>query len=133
MKLLLDTHVWFWVQDDPGKLGPTCRVALLRMDNELFVSAVSTMELARLTAQGRLDVGKDLLRWTEDGMRACGAVGLALDHACAIEAYRLPGSLHRDPADRLLIAQARLHNLRLVTADEQILRYPHVRHVDARR
>ena len=132
IKLLLDTHVWFWALCEPSRLGAVCRDALLDPAHELAVSVVSTLELARLQAQGRLDVGKDLARWTEEGLRACRAIELVLDRASAIEAYRLPAPIHQDPADRMLIAQARIHGLHLVTQDVAILAYPHVRSLDAR-
>ena len=58
---------------------------------------------------------------------------MVMDDAVAIEAYALPGRFHADPADRLLVATARVHGLTLVTADKRILKYPEVRVIDARK
>lgn len=133
VKLLLDTHVWFWMLNEPERLGPQCRTKLLNEGNGLFVSVVTSLELARLADQGRLDVGKDLMQWMDEGLSACDANEIELDRRSAIEAYRLPSPLHKDPADRLLIAQARLQDMVLVTMDDAILDYRHVRSLDARR
>ena len=132
MELLLDTHIWFWVNDDPDRLGRTCRDLIADSSNALFWSSVTTLELARLTEYGQLDVGKDLRVWIEIGIAAVMAKPLVIDDQIALEAYRLPGSFHKDPCDRLLVAQARFHDLYLVTMDEMILSYPHVRTLDAR-
>lgn len=132
MKVLLDTHIWFWTQDQPNRLGSKARSMLLSDRTEVFVSAVSTLELARLIASGRIQLSKDLLRWTEDGLSALNALSLPVDDEVAVEAYRLPGNLHKDPADRLLIATARIRGLALLTMDDLILSYAHVRSIDAR-
>ncbi|HMP74554.1 MAG TPA: type II toxin-antitoxin system VapC family toxin [Kiritimatiellia bacterium] len=132
MKLLLDTHIWFWVNDDPVRLGRSCRDLIADPSNALYWSTVTTLELARLTEQGRLDVGKDLRVWIETGMEAVMANAMEIDDPVALEAYRLPGTFHKDPCDRLLVAQARIHDLYLVTMDDMILNYPHVRTLDAR-
>jgi PIN domain nuclease of toxin-antitoxin system len=66
-------------------------------------------------------------------MADLSAQTVSVSHEVAMEAYALPGVFHRDPADRLLVAAARQHGLTLVTADERILAYPHVRSRDARR
>ncbi|MFM9197801.1 MAG: PIN domain-containing protein [Planctomycetia bacterium] len=61
------------------------------------------------------------------------ARSIDVDHRVAIEAYKLPGRFHKDPADRMLVATARINDLTLVTADERILAYREVRSLDARR
>ncbi len=70
--------------------------------------------------------------WIERALRYPGIRLLELSPAIAVQSTRLPGDFHRDPADRILVATARLHNCPIVTADELILRYPHVQVVSAR-
>jgi PIN domain nuclease of toxin-antitoxin system len=132
VKLLLDTHVWIWSQESPEALGPAARTSLLDGDNELFVSTISTLEIARLAWLGRVSLSMELMRWVTESLRLLGAGALAVTHEEAVEAYRLPEPFHRDPADRILIATARTQVLRLVTADDSILSYPGVQALDAR-
>ena len=133
MSLLLDTHVWIWSQAEPEKLGPTSTAALEDPLRGLYVSPVSTLEIARLAGQGRLELQPDVDRWLEASLDLLGCATVEVSHAIAREAYALPGELHRDPADRLLVATARVHGLTLLTADERLLAYPHVDGLDARR
>jgi PIN domain nuclease of toxin-antitoxin system len=132
MELLLDTHVWIWSQESPGHIGRQSRTALLDENNPVFVSTISTLELARLIALDELRISIDLQTWVERSLRLLSASTMEISHEIAIEAYRFPQPFHRDPADRLLVATARIHAFRLVTADDRILRYPGVETVDAR-
>lgn len=74
-----------------------------------------------------------LHEWIEQALRAIHARTVSISHEIAREAYGLPGPFHKDPADRLLVAACRIHGLTLITADQRILRYRHVRTRDARR
>ena len=133
MKLLLDTHVWIWTQEDPDELGANARQMLLDGANELLVSSVSTLEIARMVSIGRLILTKELRQWVRDGLSSIQARSVAVDHEIAAQSYQLPEPFHRDPADRMLVASARLHDCTLVSADRLILEYAHVRSADARR
>ena len=133
MKLLLDTHVWIWSQESPERLGPVAREAVADEENDLFVSPVSSLEIARLAWGGRLILAGQLRTWISESLRALLADTLPLTHEIAMAAYELPGAFHRDPVDRMLVATARVHDLTLVTADERILVYPHLLSLDARR
>ena len=75
----------------------------------------------------------DLRVWVEQSTRLLLATSLVIDQEIAVEAYRLPPPIHKDPIDRLLIATARLLGASLLPADEPILQYPHVLAMDARR
>ena len=132
MKILLDTHVWVWSQESPKQLGPTAQSAVADEDNALFVSPVSSLEIARLVRGGRLTLAGRLQTWVTESLCALLADTVPLTHEIAITAYDLPGKFHRDPADRMLVATAMVHDLTLVTADERILAYPHVLSLDAR-
>ena len=129
MTLLLDTHVFLWWLDDNPRLGPKSRAAIADPDNTVWVSATSAWEIAIKTGLGRLELSEppeDVLpREIERG--GFRPLAISVDHALAVRS--LP-QYHRDPFDRLLIAQAMAEGLRLVTADRAFARYD-VRLVDA--
>ena len=132
MNLLLDTHVWIWTQESPETLSSQLREALSDEKCDLFVSPVSSLEIAQLAWAGRLTLAGRLQTWISESIRALLAETIAVSHEIAVAAYDLPGEFHRDPADRILVATARVHDLILVTADERILSYPHVMTRNAR-
>ena len=133
VRLLLDTHVWIWTQERPDELGEEASRMLLERKNEILISSVSTLEIARMVAIGRLVLAKELRHWVRDGLLSLEARSLAVDHEVAAESYQLPEPFHRDPADRMLVASARIQGCTLLSADRLILEYPHVRSADARR
>lgn len=133
MRLLLDTHVWIWAFEGSAALGPQCRKALRSPSAERLVSPVSTLEIARLAARGEIVLTCSLAEWVSRSLADLKLATLELDHATAIEAYALPEPFHLDPADRQLVAAARVHDCRLVTADARILDYRHVAALAARR
>jgi PIN domain nuclease of toxin-antitoxin system len=122
VRYLLDTHVWIWAFEGSNRLGMKCRKALAVPSAERLVSPVSTMEIARLVARGEMELACPLKLRT-----------IELDHASAIEAYTLPEPFHQDPADRLLVAAARVHDLRIATADSRILQYGSVASLPAQK
>ena len=133
MNLLLDTHVWFWAVESPHDLGEHCRSALESRDNDLIVATISTVEFGQLQTSKRIEFKGTLESWVRRGMEAMGLQTVVLSHAIALVSYTLPGSFHKDPADRLLVATAIQYGYTMVTADERILTYPHVLSMDARR
>lgn len=132
MKILLDTHVWIWSQESQELLGPTARSAVADEDNALFVSPVSSLEIARLAWGGRLTLAGRLQTWVSESLSSLLADTVPFTHEIVISAYDLPGEFHRDPADRMLVATAMVYDLTFATADERILAYPHVLSLDAR-
>jgi PIN domain nuclease of toxin-antitoxin system len=114
-------------------LGRKTRAALIDQKNDRLVSATSVLEIARLNAGGQIILSTSAQRWIEESANLLMLGHLAVTTDVAIEAYSLPIPFHRDPADRLLVATARMHNLVLLTADERILRYHSVRKMDCRR
>jgi PIN domain nuclease of toxin-antitoxin system len=132
MRLLLDTHVWFWALESPEKLGHACRAVLEDTQNQLAIATVSTLELGQLMIVGKIDLKGTLDAWVRRGLQSIGAQTVEMSHAIALRAYTLPGEFHKDPADRILVATAIDHGLTLATADERILAYPHVMALDAR-
>jgi PIN domain nuclease of toxin-antitoxin system len=133
VRLLLDTHVWIWAQEQPERLGPRTKRLLTGAEHENAVCPISTLEIARLVAAGDIRLSIPVAEWIAQSMAALAAQTLAMSHDVAIEAYALPGPFHRDLADRLLVAAARRNGRTLVSADDRILAYPHVRTQDARR
>lgn len=132
MRLLLDTHVWIWSQESPQRLGPKATAALDSSESEWYLSPISTLEVTRLVRAGHFRLGHgDLRGWIQASSDELGCLTLDVSHAIAREAYSLPGEFHKDPADRVLVATARIHGLTLVTADRKILDYAHVECLDA--
>jgi len=121
VQLLLDTHVFLWLLAEPERLGQHLG-SLEDPLNELLFSAASSWEIAIKVQLGRLDLPDDPRRYVPDRMLAIGAAPLPVQHNHALAVSELP-PLHRDPFDRLLVAQARHLRLRIVTADVQIARY----------
>lgn len=118
---MLDTHVFLWLLAEPERLGGHIG-SLQDPGNQLFFSAASSWEIAIKVQIGRLDLPDDPKRYVPDRMRAIGADPLPVQHTHALAVGELP-RLHRDPFDRLLVAQARDLRLRIVTADALIARY----------
>jgi PIN domain nuclease of toxin-antitoxin system len=130
---LLDTHIWIWSQENPEQLGQKSRRELTDISRERFVSTISTLEIARLIHLGLLRLRHRFAEWKQFSLAELNAATLDLNHEIAWEAYNLPGRFHNDPADRVLVATARIANLTLITADDLILRYPHVKTLAAKR
>ena len=83
-----------------------------------MICTISTLELARLLAVGMISLAVPLHEWIEQSLRELAATTLPLTHEIAVEAYALPSAFHKRPADRILVATARIHRLTLLTADE---------------
>ena len=127
MRLLLDTHAWIWAQESPEKFGRRARALLEDISNSVSVSAIAALEIARLIFLRRIQLAESASAWIADSVRSLGGQWLDVTPQIAAEAYELPANFHKDPVDRVLVATARVHNLTLITADELILRYPHVK------
>lgn len=121
MRLLLDTQVFLWLLADPERLGQHLGT-IQDPANDLLLSAASSWEIAVKVRLGRLRLPDIPQRYVPDRMRALGVEPLAVEHAHALVVAELP-MLHRDPFDRLLVAQARHLRLSILTADDAIARY----------
>jgi PIN domain nuclease of toxin-antitoxin system len=120
-KLLLDTQVLLWAAGEPARLSEAARALLLDEANGLFFSSASLWEVVIKRGLGREDFRVDPVRLRRMLlMNGYEEVPITSDHALALD--RLP-PLHRDPFDRMLVAQARTEGMRLVTADERVARY----------
>ena len=122
MNLLLDTHLLLWAAGRPGRLSATARKLIDAPSNELFFSAASIWEVAIKRGLGRSDFRADprLLRrgLLDNGY---GELPILSDHVVALDT--LP-PIHKDPFDRLLVAQATVEGITLLTADTRVAQYP---------
>jgi len=121
VKLLLDTHVLLWAAGQTGKLSRKTRTLLGDPDNALAFSAASLWEICIKQSLGRADFQVDA-RQLRRGLLDNGYSELAVTGAHALALDDLP-PLHQDPFDRMLLAQARVEGITLLTADAQVLRY----------
>lgn len=122
MRLLLDTHVFLWLQTEPERLGEHLPVVEDRR-TELLLSAASAWEIAIKHRLGRLALPEPPQRYVPDRLRAIGARAIAVEHPHALAVAELP-PLHRDPFDRLLVAQSQALDVPILTADAMLDRYP---------
>lgn len=118
MRLLLDTHALLWSLGDPDRLDAEARGAIQDAQNDVLVSAASVWEMAIKSALGKLSTPDDLLAQLR--LNRFDALDVTLHHAQAVEDLPM---LHRDPFDRMLVAQARSDGLRLVTRDPLVQQY----------
>lgn len=122
MKALLDTPTFLWWITDDARLSPSVRQLMGNGQNRLFFSAASGWEIAIKTRLGRLDLPGEPAAFIL-GQLACNAIEvLPVQLSHALEVYALPDH-HRDPFDRLLIAQSQVEGLPLLTRDPLIAQY----------
>jgi PIN domain nuclease of toxin-antitoxin system len=118
LRLLLDTHIWLWSFIDPDRLGPRVGIELRDSGNELWLSPISTWEALTLHDKKRVYLAADVKEWI--ALNTAPFLQAPLTHEIVALAHRLPLP-HRDPADRFLAATAKVLDLTLVTADENLL------------
>ncbi len=135
--LLLDTCAWLDAFAAPELLRPTVR-KLLAAEPLVHVSAISLVEIARKEAKGELVFGMALSKWFQLALPVNRVRVLEITPEIAIDATRLPGWSHKDPADQIIVAQiivatARLHGLRILTSDSKLLKYRQVASIASRK
>ena len=121
MRLLLDTHIWVWSALDGARLAASLIAALESPENELWLSPISLWEVLTLCQKNRLTLHPNPQAWIENTLDAVPMREAPVTYQVAQETGRVQLS-HRDPADRFLVATARVFDLTLVTADEQLLK-----------
>jgi PIN domain nuclease of toxin-antitoxin system len=122
MRFLLDTHVWLWLLAEPERIDHNVLDQLGDRSNDLALSAASSWEIAIKHGLGKLHLPEPPAIYVPERMRRSGVIPLPVEHAHALAVATLPAH-HRDPFDRLLIAQASLLGIALVTADGQFEAY----------
>jgi PIN domain nuclease of toxin-antitoxin system len=123
MRLLLDTQVFLWYISADARLPATCRDAVRDPANQVYLSVVSVWEFVIKHALGKFTMPEAPAEYLPRQRAAHQIADLLLDEGALIHLAKLP-SLHRDPFDRVLVAQTLQHNLSLVTVDEAVPAYP---------
>lgn len=126
---LLDTHIFLWLMLADKQLRGRNALEAASIAGGLRVSFITCWEIGMLASRGKINLGMPCQEWIEKALRAPGITFLDISARIAVEASYLPGKAHGDPADRILIAAARVLNLSLATHDEQILAYGKQGHV----
>ncbi len=126
--IVLDTHIWVWWVSNPDLLSAKHKAYLEANESEgLGVCAISIWEVAMLIAKGRLSFSVTAEEWLEQALRYPEVQLLELSPKIAVESTQLPGTFHKDPADQMIVATARVLDCPLMTMDGLILNYPHVK------
>ncbi len=125
--IVLDTHIWVWWVQGAPQLPPNYRAYIQAHEPQgLGVSAITCWEVAKLVELGRLALPLPVDQWLRQGLAYPHVCLLPLSPEIAVESTRLPGAFHRDPADQILVATARMYNCPLVTVDQRIRAYSQV-------
>jgi len=126
--IILDTHIWIWWVDGNERLTDSQRQAIQENESSsIGISAISCWEIAKLVELKRLEFSIPLQEWFDKAFSYPGIRVIELSPQIAIESTRLPEGFHRDPADQIIVATARVNDCALVTSDQKILDYPHVK------
>ena len=128
--IVLDTHILiWWVSGDLKKLSPKALAAINQesQGGEIIISSITPWEIAMLIAKERMVISMDLDEWIATIGQIEAIKFFAVDNDIAVKSATLPGEFHKDPADRIIVATARKLGCGLVTADEKIIHYPHVK------
>ena len=125
--IVLDTHIWVWWVQGAAQLPPNYHAYIQAHESQgLGVSAITCWEIAKLVQLGRLALPHSVDHWLRQALAYPCVQLLPLYPGAAVESTRLPGAFHRDPADQIIVATARVYNCPLVTIDQRIRSYPHV-------
>lgn len=123
--LLLDTHVWIWLEIGHPSLSKKHIEQIDRFAKEgvVLLPAISVWEVAMLEAKGRITLTKPCKQWVTEALNVPGITLAPLTPEIALESCKLPGEFHNDPADQMIVATARIYGARLITYDRHILAY----------
>lgn len=129
MKYVIDTHAWIWWTAAPNLLSRKIRMLLAESaeNRQLLLSAMSIWEFCKLVEKRRLNFTCDPAEWIEESMSLPGVILAPLSPRIALEATTLPPGLHSDPVDQIIAATARVEGAVLITKDERLTRYEHVK------
>jgi len=125
--IVLDTHIWvWWVHDETKLTNAQLEIIKANENDGIGISAISLWEIAKLVERKRLILPCPTLEWFRQALSYPGVRILDLTPEIALESTQLPGEFHRDPADQIIVATARLKDCPLITSDEKIIHYSHV-------
>ena len=127
--IVLDTHAWIWWVSNPVCLSETAKGIIDEAVTEknIFISSISAWEVATLVSRGRLKLTISAADWVAASEALPFFAFVPVSNSIALKSVQLPGALHNDPADRIIIATAVSLGAVLVTKDEKIRNYPHVK------
>ena len=126
MKYLLDTNAWIWAMADPEKIPAGVRKRLFDT-LPVGLSAISPWEVAKKESKGLLRLNRPIAQWIEQATRKQFISLMPLSAEVSVESCHLPGEFHKDPADQIIVATARIHGLSVITSDRRIREYPSVK------
>jgi len=131
--LLLDTHIWLWLVLGNTTLSPGTRRMISRAASvgNLRIAAITAWEIALAASRNRIVLGKPAILWVEEAVAASTVIIEPLSASIAVESCELPDAFHPDPADRLIVATARVTDAVLMTRDQPILDYAARGHLTA--
>jgi PIN domain nuclease of toxin-antitoxin system len=123
--VLLDTHVWVWLMNGDSRIGSQARASIEQSlsNGAVLLSAISPWEVAMLVSKGRLTLDRDVGEWIQAAVSLPGIRLEPISPDISVASTRLPGNMHADPADRLIVATARHHGAQLMTEDGLLLDY----------
>ena len=125
--ILLDTHTWIWAYSAEKLLSPKAKKLIKNTPvDQRAIASISIWEFAMMCCRGRINVKVTPEQWLNNAIHKTGIQIFDLRAGVALESCSLPGKFHKDPADRIIVATARIHNLTLITKDQKIIDYPHV-------
>lgn len=125
--IVLDTHIWIWWVHNDEQLTQAQIGAIEANETDIIgVNAISCWEVAKLVEYRRLELPCALKEWFEQALAYPGIRVVELTPEIVIESTQLPGKFHRDPADQIIVASARIYDCPLITSDKKILKYSHV-------
>jgi PIN domain nuclease of toxin-antitoxin system len=126
--IILDTHIWIWLVNGDSRLSESKRKTLLSNETQgLGVSIICCWELAKLVEVGRLTLNQPIKDWINQALQHPGVQLLSLTPEIVVDSTQLPGDFHKDPADQLIVATVRIHDVPLMSEDQKILSYSYVR------
>lgn len=128
---ILDTHVWIWWLSNPEKLSQKAnKIIQQAISNEmLYVSSMSVWEISMLVSRGRLELTMDVKDWIFNAESLPYFKFVPVNNNIAIKSVLLPDFNYKDPVDRIIVATAMSLDATLITRDEKILDYPHVKSI----
>ncbi len=126
--IILDTHIWIWWTHGSERLSDFQSEVITENETDTIgISVISCWEISKLAEYGKIELPYPLEQWFDTALSYPGVRLIDITPEIAIESTRLPGNFHRDPADQLIVATARISDCPLVTSDRKILEYQHIR------
>ena len=125
--ILLDTHVWWWSINEPENLSDAALNAIRETKtDQRAIASISIWEFAMMAARKKIELKITPAEWLLYALGKTGIRVMEISPEVAIEACSLPGNFHKDPADRIIVATARVNHRALITKDKKIIEYPEV-------